>query len=68
MSFFATGMVAVDSSVIAAVGYDGHTLYVEFHSGVTYPHPGVPYSVYAGLMHASSIGSYYNRHIRGRYR
>ena len=60
-------LIQVNSSAIRAVGYDGYTLTVEFHTGRIYDHPGVPYSVYAGLMRASSIGAYYNRHIRGRY-
>ncbi|MCE9609884.1 MAG: KTSC domain-containing protein [Chthoniobacter sp.] len=59
---------AVLSSAIRAVGYDGHTLTVEFHNSGRYDHPGVPYDVYEGLMNASSMGAYYNRYIRGRYR
>jgi hypothetical protein len=61
-------MILVNSSAIRAIGYDGHTLTVEFHTGRICDHPGVPYSVYAGLMQASSMGAYYNRYIRGRYR
>jgi hypothetical protein len=62
-------LVFVDSTVIRAVGYDGTNLYVQFHTSERiYNHPGVPYSVYAELMNASSLGNYYNRHIRGRYR
>jgi hypothetical protein len=61
-------LIAVNSSAIRAVGYDGCTLTVEFHSGRIYDHVGVPYSVYAGLMNASSKGWYYNTHIRGRYK
>jgi len=61
-------LTLVNSSAIRAVGYDGHTLTVEFHSGRIYDHPGVPYAVYAAFMHASSMGAYYNRHIRGRYK
>ena len=61
-------LIVVNSSAIRAVGYDGHTLTVEFHTGRIYDHPGVPYAVYAGLMRASSKGWYYNTHIRGRYR
>ena len=60
-------LIPVNSSAIRAVGYDGHTLTVEFHTGRTYDHPGVPYSVYVEFMNASSLGTYYNRHIRGRY-
>jgi hypothetical protein len=67
MSYYVE-MIRVSSSFIRAVGYDGSTLYVEMDSGQTYEHPHVPNSVYAGLMHASSKGAYYNQHIRGRYR
>jgi hypothetical protein len=62
-------MIPVNSSSIRAVGYDGHHLFVQFHTFATiYTHYGVPASVFHSLMNASSIGSYYNRHIRGRYR
>jgi hypothetical protein len=57
----------VNSSAIRAVGFDGDTLTVEFHTGRTYDHPGVPESVFLGLMSASSMGRYYNLYIRGRY-
>lgn len=59
----------VNSSAIAAVGYDGYTLAVLFHTSDTvYTHPGVPRWVFEGLMAAASMGAYYNQHIRGRYR
>ena len=62
-------LILVNSSSIRAVGYDGNHLFVQFHTSAnTYTHYHVPYSVYAGLMQASSMGAYYNRHIRGRYR
>ena len=62
-------LVLVNSSAIYAVGYDGHTLAVQFHTSDTvYIHHGVPYSVFEGLMRASSKGAYYNRHIRGKYK
>lgn len=61
-------LIQVDSSAIRAVGYDGHTLTVEFHTGRIYDHPGVPYYVYVEFMNAASLGNYYSRHIRGRYR
>jgi hypothetical protein len=60
-------MTLVNSSAIRAVGYDGYTLTVEFHSGRIYNHPGVPYDVYEAFMHASSMGAFYTAHIRGRY-
>ena len=63
-----TEMTMVSSTAIRAVGYDGHTLTVQFHtSDTTYCHHGVPYSLYAELMRASSMGAYYNRYIRGKY-
>jgi hypothetical protein len=62
-------LILVNSSSIRAVGYDGDTLAVQFHTSDTvYEHPGVPPYVYAALMGASSMGAYYNRHIRGRYK
>lgn len=62
-------MIYVNSSSIRAVDYENGHLYVQFHtSPEIYDHPGVPYSVFTGLMQATSKGTYYNRHIRGRYR
>jgi hypothetical protein len=62
-------LIPVSSSSIRAVGYNGYTLAVLFHTSDTvYEHPGVPYLVFLGLMHADSKGAYYNRHIRGRYK
>ena len=50
------------------MGYDGYHLYVQFHSSPTiYTHYRVPESVFDGLMGASSMGAYYNQHIRGRF-
>jgi hypothetical protein len=59
-------MIAVNSSFIEAVGYDGRHLYVEI-GGRTYTHHYVPYYHYVGLLNAESPGGYYNRYIRGRY-
>lgn len=61
-------MIQVSSSAIRAIGYDGYTLTVEFHDSGSYDHPGVPESVYRGLMESSSKGGYYNRNIRGKYK
>jgi hypothetical protein len=60
-------LIPVDSSAIRAIGYDGGTLTVEFHTGRVYDHPDVPYSVFDDFMRASSKGAFYNQHIRGRY-
>lgn len=62
-------LVLVNSTAIRAVGYDGNNLYVQFHSNpIIYIHPNVPFSIYAGLVQATSKGIYYNQHIRGRFR
>ncbi|MGP8199068.1 MAG: KTSC domain-containing protein [Limisphaerales bacterium] len=63
-------MMLVNGSSIRAVGCDGYRLFVQFHgSDIVYTHYGVPHSVYAGLMQASSMGAYYyNHYIRGKYR
>ena len=73
LAYGLSGMVAVDSSFIAAVGYHprGGTLVVLMHSGQSYTYHGVPSSLYAGLLQSSSVGSsvgaYYNACIKGRY-
>jgi hypothetical protein len=62
-------MIPVNSSAIRAVDYDGNHLLVQFHSSDTiYDHPNVPYDVYEAFINADSPGTYYNQHIRGRYR
>ena len=62
-------MISVSSSAIRAVGYDGYTLSVQFHTSDTvYDHHGVSYSVYSAFMNASSMGRFYSQHIRGKYR
>ena len=60
----------VDSSVIVAVGYDAGSAILEvvFRTGRTYRYFRVPAAAYKALMHAQSIGGYFNREIRPRYR
>lgn len=61
-------LFSVNSSAIAAIGYEGGTLAVQFTTSDTvYLHHGVPDAVYAAFMRAESLGAFYNRHIRGRY-
>ena len=62
-------MIPVNSSAIAAIGFEAGILGVLFHNNDTrYDHPGVPYSVYLEFMSAWSLGAYYNKHIRGKYK
>jgi hypothetical protein len=62
-------LTLVNSSSLRAVGWSANHLFVQFHtSDEIYDHPGVPYSVYREFMNASSMGAYYGKFIRGRYR
>lgn len=60
----------VDSSVIAAIGYDESSAILEvvFHTGRTYHYFRVPPAEHEKLLRAKSIGEYFNRRIRPRYR
>ncbi|HSK95041.1 MAG TPA: KTSC domain-containing protein [Euzebyales bacterium] len=63
-------LVPVDSSSIAAVGYDPATrvLHVRFVSGRAYLYHDVPPSTYAALLRAESKGAYFNREVRDAFR
>ena len=69
MSILNAGMVALDSSFIAAAGYNEwtRTLVIKFHSGLTREYHGVHASVFSGLINATSPGGFFNQQIRGRY-
>ena len=60
----------VDSSVIVAVGYDDGAAILEvvFRNGRTYRYFRVPPAEYEALRDAKSIGAYFNRKIRPRFR
>jgi len=52
-------LIPVNSSSIRAVGYDGHHLFVLFHTSDTiYAHPGVPEGLFHALMDATSKGGF----------
>ena len=61
--------IAVDSTTLAAVGYDEarELLQLEFCSGAVYLYFGVPLTVHQALLDAPSKGRYFNRAIRRRY-
>lgn len=56
----------VSSTNLRAVGYDPdtRTLEIEFLNGGLYRYSGVPASVHADLMSASSHGSYFDANIK----
>lgn len=57
----------VNSSNIAAVGYDGGTMHVQFANGSLYKYEGVTEKDYADLMNADSIGSAFHFGIKQKY-
>lgn len=63
-------MTSVQSSQIAEVGYDEatRTLRIRFHSGGTWSYAGVPAQTHRTLVTTDSVGSFFHRHVRGRYR
>jgi hypothetical protein len=56
----------VRSSMLASVGYDKATatLEVAFVEGGIYQYFGVPSAVHAGLMSASSHGTYFDAYVK----
>jgi hypothetical protein len=62
-------LTAVESSMIAAAGYDSgtRTLVVLFNNGKAYQYQDVPPEVYQGLMSAESKGKYMRSEIIGTY-
>ena len=62
-------MIFVDSSNIAAIGYDEEAkeLYVEFLNGGLYVYRGVPLHVFIEFRSAPSQGSYLHRSIKNIY-
>lgn len=60
----------VSSSNLHSVGYDdtSQTLEVEFKNGAVYQYFDVSSAEYAGLLGASSLGSYFAANIRQSYR
>lgn len=62
--------ITVDSSAISEIGYDEkkQLLFIRFRdSGVAYIYEDVPSSVWKAFKGASSLGSYFNKSIKGQY-
>ncbi len=59
----------VSSSLVKSVGYHAEemVLEIEFTSGRVYQYFDVPEEIYSGLIGASSLGSYFNAHIKDVY-
>lgn len=64
-------MPVLQSAALEAVFYDDtrHTLRATFRdTGRTYIYEGVPQELYDALLFSDSIGAFFNRHIRDRFR
>jgi hypothetical protein len=61
--------VPVDSSSVAAIGYDtaSFILEVQFHNGQVYRYFDVPPAAHRLLMNAPSIGAFVNTVIKPRF-
>lgn len=60
----------VKSSTIKAVGYDPDemTLEIEFHNGSVYQYFDVPTDVHIEFLKATSLGQFFGKQIKGRFR
>ncbi|HEY2719181.1 MAG TPA: KTSC domain-containing protein [Solirubrobacteraceae bacterium] len=63
-------MQAVDSSAVAAVGYDrvAEELYVEFVDGDRYAYTPVPNVIWRALLEADSKGRFVNKVLKPHFR
>ena len=59
----------MESSSVAAVGYDAQAMVLEvaFNHGAVYQYSDVPEAVYRALVGADSVGRYLNAHVKGSY-
>ena len=69
MSMTTSNWVSVDSTILAAVAYDGGRaeLQLDFRDGARYAYSGVSPELFRDLLCAASKGSFFNRYIRGRF-
>ena len=62
-------MISVNSSAIAAIGFENGTLAVLFHNNPkTYHLPNVPYSLFEAFVHASLDGRILESPLAGSFR
>ena len=57
------------SSFIRNISWDFNSeiLLVQFSSGSTWAYHGIPKDKYESLVRSSSVGEYFNKHIRNKY-
>lgn len=62
-------MKNVDSSNIAAIGYDDelYELFVQYKNGMTYKYKEVPANIYESFLKAESKGKFMNEEVKPFY-
>jgi hypothetical protein len=62
-------MFPINSSAIAAIGYENSILAVRFHNNPkTYQLPNVPCSLFLEFLNTPSPGKFFNQHLRGKFK
>lgn len=62
-------LISVNSTAVAAIGYEHGVLYVLFHDNPKlYALPNVPYTLFAQFLNATSHGAFWNRYLRGKFK
>lgn len=61
-------LLAVKSSVLAAIGYANGAMFARMANGKVYHYPGVTMDEYAQVQAADSIGRHFSSHIVRKHR
>lgn len=63
-------LLPVESSSLSAIGYnvEKEILAVRFTSGAIFHYGGVSLNAYTALLEAQSLGSYFAKHVKSKYR
>ena len=60
-------LTPVESSQIAAIGYEPGKLWVQFRRGGTYVYKDVGYGLFMELMASDSKGKFLGQNVKGKY-
>jgi hypothetical protein len=59
----------VSSSCVAAIGYENGVLYVLFHNNPKlYALPNISYDLFLEFLDSTSPGTFWNQHLRGKFK
>lgn len=60
-------LISVNSSNVAAIGYDSGTLTVKFTNNSIYQYFNVPENVFRAFLNASSKGKFLHQNVKNHY-